>query len=193
LKNAILGENISAPRICEAKTQESLHFMKKQISTEQTDSNIQEVLRLLRETPEKLEGLSKGLSEEQLRKPMSSAERSFTEVLAHIINCEAITSESIYLALLRNEPLIADLHAERDLGKLLRFDLLPFAQLLAYFTLRRIVLMRVLESLKEKEWSRVIREEKKRRKESVYWRARGQALHELEHLSELEIKLQSAA
>lgn len=163
--------------------------MMKQISTEQTSENIKEVLRLLAETPGKLERLSKGLSEEQLQRPLGSGERSFTEALAHIIHCEALTADSIYLALLRDEPMIADLHAERDLGKLLRFDLLPFHELLAYFILRRTVLLRVLDPLTDKKWSRCIREAKKARKESVYWRARGQALHELEHVLDLEKKL----
>ena len=163
--------------------------MKKQISTDQTESNIQEVLRLLRETPKTLERLSNGLSKEQLQRPLGSGERSFTEALAHIIHCEAITTDSITLALLRDEPMIADLHPERDLGKLLQFDQLPFSDLLAYLKVRRVVLLRVLESLTEKKWSRCIREAKKARKESVYWRARGQALHELEHLLDLEKKL----
>lgn len=166
--------------------------MKKQISSEQTDSNIKEVMRLLRETPAKLEGLSKGLSDKQFHEPLGTGERSLAEALAHLINCEAITSESIYLALMLNEPLMANIHAERHLGKLLRFDLLPFAELMAYFKIRRTVLMRILDSLTEKEWSRVMREEKKLRKESVYWRARGQALHELEHLSDLENKLEKS-
>ena len=166
--------------------------MKKQISTDQTEANIQEVLRLLAETPAKLEAMSEGLSEEQLHRPLGSRERSFTETIAHIIHCEALTADSIYLALLRDEPMIADLHAERDLGKLLRFDQLPFSDLLAYFKVRRVVLLRVLESLTEKKWSRCIREAKKARKESVYWRARGQALHELEHVLDLENKLNQA-
>ena len=166
--------------------------MKKQISTEQSEANIQEVLRLLAEMPAKLESLSKGLSEEQLHRPLGSGERSFTEAVAHLLHCEALTADSITLALLRDEPMIADLHAERDLGKLLRFDQLPFPDLLAYFKVRRAVLLRVLVSLSEKKWSRCIREAKKARKESVYWRARGQALHELEHLLDLEKKLNRA-
>lgn len=163
--------------------------MKKQISTEQTEPNIKEVLRLLTETPATLEGLSKGLSEEQLHKPLGSGERSFTEALAHLINCEAITAESIHLALLKDEPILPGIHAERDLGKLLRVDQLPFPDLLAYFKLRRKILLRVLESLNEEKWSRCVRESGKQRKESVYWRARGQAVHELEHLVDLESKL----
>jgi len=167
--------------------------MKKQISTEQNKSNIQEVIQLLRKTPARLESLSRGLSEQELRSPLGSGERTPTEILAHIINCEALTSESIYLALLRNEPLLVGLHAERDLGKLLRFDTLPFLDLLAYFKLRRAVLLRVLESLTEQKWSRVVQEAGKQRRESVYWRARGQALHELEHLVDLENKLENSS
>ena len=163
--------------------------MKKQISTEQSDANIAEVLQLLAESPAKLEYLSKDLSEQQLIEHLGGGERSFTEALAHIINCEALTADSIYLALLRNEPQISGLHAERDLGKLLRYDLFPFAELLAYFKLRRAVLLRILGSLTDKQWSRAIREEGKQRRESVYWRARGQALHELEHILDLEQKL----
>jgi len=163
--------------------------MKKQISTEQTDANIQEVLRLLAETPATLESLSKGLTDEQLQQSLGAGERSFTEALAHIINCEAITADAIYLALLVKEPLLAGIHAERDLGRLLRFDQLPFADLLTYFKTRRTVLLHVLESLTDDKWSRSIRESGKQRKESVYWRARGQALHELEHVLDLEAKL----
>jgi len=163
--------------------------MKKQIPTEQTDANIQEVLRLLAETPAKLESLSKGLTDKQLHQSLGAGERSFIEALAHIINCEAITAEAIYLALLVKEPVLSGIHPERDLGKLLRFDQLPFADLLAYFKTRRTVLLHVLESLTDDKWSRCVREPGKERKESVYWRARGQALHELEHLLDLENKL----
>ncbi len=167
--------------------------MKKPVSTEQTDANIKEVIRLLNETPEKLVAVSKGLSQKQLHTPLGSGERSFTETLAHLINTEAINSDSIYLALMLKEPLIANIHAERDLGALLRFDLLPFADLLAYFKLRRTVLIRILESLSEAQWSRMIREQKKQRKETVYWRARGQALHELEHVQDLENKVRQGS
>jgi hypothetical protein len=163
--------------------------MKKQISTEQTDANVKEILRLLAETPVQLEKLSKGVSDKQLREPLGKGERSFVQALAHILNCEARTTEAIQLALLANEPAFTPIHAERDLGKLLQYETFPFDELLAYFKFRRKVLLRALESLTEKKWSRVVREEGKQRKESVYWQARGQALHELEHVQDLERKL----
>jgi hypothetical protein len=78
---------------------------------------------------------------------LGQGQRSFTEILAHLINCEARSSEAIYLALLADDPVLVDIHPERQLGKLLRYDQLAFADLLAYFKLRRTVLLRVLASL----------------------------------------------
>lgn len=153
--------------------------MKPVISTAQTEANIRAVLGVL----------SKDYPEKQLRQPLAPGERSFNEVLAHLIHTEALTSQAIYLALLVEEPLLPAIHAERDLGKLLRFDLLPIKQLIDYFSLRRKVLLRVLEPLTDAQWARVMREEKKQRRESIYWRARAQALHEREHLQDLDSKL----
>jgi hypothetical protein len=159
---------------------------KKAISTQQTPANIAAVMALLTDAPAQLARLSASLPEARLRQPLGPGQRSFAEVLAHLLYCEALTADAIYQALLLDEPLIADIHAERQLGKLLRFDLLPFRDLLAYFNLRRAVLLRVLTGLDDKGWSRAIREAGKQRKESVYWRARGQALHEVEHVTEIE-------
>ena len=159
------------------------------ISTELTSSNIARVVELLADTPRRLDAVSAPFTDEQLRRPLGEGERSATQVLAHMINGEARSSEAIYLALLADEPFFADIHPEREWGKLLRYDLLAFSELRLYFNLRRRVLLRVLASLPEKKWSRVIREEGKQRKESVYWRARTIVMHELDHLSELERKL----
>jgi len=124
-----------------------------------------------------------------LRLPLGKGERTPTEVLAHVINGEARSSEMIYQALLVKEPFFADIHPDRNWGNLVRFDLLEFSELLAYFKIRRKVLLRVLSRLKEKDWVRAVREEGKQRKESVYWRARSLVMHELDHLGDLEKKL----
>ena len=163
----------------------------KPISTDQTPENIAKVLEVLTESPLRLEALIKSVSTPsgKLSQPLGQDERTPTEVLAHMLNGEAISSEMIYQALLVKEPLFADIHPERDWGDLLRFDLLDFTELLAYFKIRRKVLLRVLSGLKEAGWSRCVREEGKQRKESVYWRARTIAMHELDHLGDLESKL----
>ena len=163
--------------------------MKKAISTAQTSENIARVLELLAATPMQLESLRQSLSDEQLRQPLGAGERSFTEDLAHLIHSEARSAEAIYLALLVEEPILPDIHSERQWGKLLRYDLFAFSDLLNYFKLRRFVLLRVLDSLHERQWARCIREEKKNRQESVYWRARSLAMHELDHMTDLQRKL----
>ena len=144
---------------------------------------------LLTDTSSQLERLSTGLTAEQLSQPLGPGERSFVEVVAHLVHCEARSSDAIYLALLLEQPLLPDIHPERQWGKLLRFDLLDVPELLAYFRLRRTVLLRVLSSLTPAQWERVVCENGKKRKESVYWRARGLALHELEHVTDLQNKL----
>ena len=163
--------------------------MKKSISTDQTPANVAKIMEILAESPARLDALSKDVSAEQLRQPLGKSERTAAEVLAHMINGEAKSSEMIYQALLTKEPFFAGIHPKRDWDKLLRFDLLDFADLLTYFKLRRKVLLRVLSGLKEDGWSRCVREEGKQRKESVYWRARTIAMHELEHVGDLETKL----
>ncbi|HEY3476789.1 MAG TPA: DinB family protein [Anaerolineales bacterium] len=163
--------------------------MNKTISTELTRQNTANVIELLADMPGRLEQLSQPLSDVQLQRPLGSDERSFTEVLAHLINSEARSSEAIYLALLAHEPVVPNIHPERQWGRLLKFEQLPFPDLMTYFKLRRTILLRVLSSLREEQWTRVIREEGKKRKESVYWRARSLALHELEHLSDLQRRL----
>lgn len=163
--------------------------MKKAISTQSTKANITSVMDLLADTPVRLERLSTRLDPEQARQPMQPGERSFGEVVAHLIHCEARSSEAIYLALLASEPVLPSIHPERGWGKLLRFDLLDASDLLVYFRLRRTVLLRVLASLADAQWERSVCEERKKRKESVYWRARALALHELEHIMDVQSKL----
>ena len=162
---------------------------KKTISTEQTRANINRLIAILEDSPGWIERLSHSLTDEQLGQSLGQGERSFIEKLAHLVHSEARASEAIYLALLVDEPMLAQVHAERQWGNLLRFDLLPFAELLVYFKLRRTVLLRVLAGLDDGLWSRTVREAGKKRQESVYWKARALALHELEHLTDLEHKI----
>lgn len=166
--------------------------MIKQISTEMTKANIERILELLAETPSQLLGLSDGLDGEKLSRPFALGERSFLETLAHLIHCEDRSAAAIYSALLVHEPLMLKIHPERQLGKLLSLDQLTFTDLLTYFTLRRQIMWSVLAGLNDRQWQRVIREEGKKRKESVYWQARGLALHEQEHLLDLDRKLNAA-
>lgn len=162
--------------------------MNKTIPTEQTPDNIGRVLAILAAKPEALAAYAGGRSDGQLRQPLGPGGRSFAETVAHLINTEWRTTESITLALLTDEPLLPAVHAERDYGKLLRHDLMPAAESLAYFRYRRAVLLRLLSSLTEAQWARAVREESKQRRESIYRLARGMALHERTHLANLAVE-----
>lgn len=163
--------------------------MKKPISTDLTEENVRAVLDLLAASPEGFARIRGRCTDAQLVEPLGVGERSIHAVLVHVLNCEARSFEAITLALLADEPLISTIHPERDFGKLFRLDRLPFDELLSYFRLRRRLLLDVLLQLSAKKWERTIRTEGKQRRESVYWQARGQALHELEHLQEIQLKL----
>lgn len=163
--------------------------MKKAISTDQTPERIAAVLRMLAESPRRFTALIGGLSAEGLAQPLGPGERTPIEVLAHVLHCEALTATAISAALLLKEPVILKIHPERDFGRLYRYDLQPAAELLVYFSFRRRVLLRTLDALTDAQWSRTVREEGKQRQESVYWQARGQALHEDEHLNDLADRL----
>lgn len=162
---------------------------KKSISTELTGENIAAVLALLEASPGRFAALADGTGEDELRRPLGPGERSICENLAHLINCEARSSEAILQALLLKEPLVPKIHPERQLGALWHMEQYPYADLLAYFTFRRKVMLGVLHSLSEKQWARRIQEPGKKRRESVYWQARSQALHEDGHLAEMEEKV----
>jgi len=164
-------------------------YMKDLISTEQTNENIARVLEILADSPNRLDMLYTSTPAADLQKPLGKGERTPTELLTHLINGEARSSEMIYQALLVKEPSFAAFHPDRNWGKLVRFDLLEFSELLAYYKTRRKILLGVLSKINEKAWSRSVREEGKQRKESVYWRARTICMHELDHLGDLEKKL----
>lgn len=162
--------------------------MKKSISTDLTQSNIDKVLAILADTPARLAELCARVPEDQAATPLADGERSLIEQITHLIYTEARTTESIHLALTLPDPLFLDVHAQRDLAKIMRFESFPLSDLMTYFRLRRAFLLPILQSLDLSRWSRTVRHEAKR-SESVYWKARGQALHELEHLTDLESKL----
>lgn len=163
--------------------------MKKTTATEISEANIAQIMNLLAEAPGKLTGLRAQLTDEQLLQPLGTEERSFTQDLAHLLHCEARSVEFICAAILLKDALLPDVHPERDYGKLMRYDLLPCDELLDYFKTRRTILLRVLSALNLKQWSCSSREAGKQRQESVYWRARTIAMHELDHITDLERKL----
>ena len=162
--------------------------MSGRIPTEQTPDNVNRVLEILRSTPVRLEALIGPGSGTDPNQALAKGERNPVQVLAHLVYTEANSSDHIIKALLVKEPRLVVVHAERQLGKLLKYDAFSVSELLDFFRLRRTALVRILERLTPAKWSRTA-DKGLKRMESVYWAARALALHELDHLQDLEAKL----
>ena len=147
-------------------------------------------MEMLATAPVQLEELGKRLTLHELERPMAPGERSPRQVLVHLVNCEARSAEGILHALVLRDPPYQRIHAERDLGKLMRYEQFNYAEVLAYFQFRRRALLALLERLTERQWLRCAIREGVKGRLSVYYQARGMAVHETEHLEDLFAKLQ---
>ena len=157
------------------------------ISTKTTKANIEKVLALLAETPGRLADLSDGLAADQLERPLAPGEWSQKQVLAHLIACAEVRSNRIFFALLLEEPVVPDVHPQRQWERLLRYEDRPYGDLLPDFRLRRQVLLSVLRPLSEADWGREVRGDK--RAHSVFNLARNIALHEYGHCNDMQDQL----
>ena len=163
--------------------------LRKRLTARTSDERIALILDTLEAAPGRLRELSDGLSGAQLNLPLGAGERSFKRDLTHLIYCAERGAIPIYYALASDQPLMPRIHAERQWGKLLRYEAFALPELFAYFSFSRRALLNVLRRLSSPQWQRTIQPEGKRRQESVYYSARGLCLHEYGHLEDLARKL----
>ena len=161
----------------------------KRLTTQPTDERIELMLQVLAASPGRLKKLIAGRSEAELMAPLGEGERSFKRDLTHLIYCAERGTDSIFHVLILNEPFIPRIHAERDWGALMGYDAFDIPELMAYFSFRRVALLRILHGLKRPQWDRSARREGVKRSQSVYHWARGLCLHEYGHLEDLAKKL----
>ncbi len=164
----------------------------KRLTTRQSPERIELTITVLSAAPQRLRNLGAGLTETELTTPLGAGERSFKRDLTHLIYCAERGEYPIVHALLLDHPQLPRIHAERDWGKLMRYEAFQVAELLDYFDFRRRALLRVLRGLKPKQWERSVYRDGVKRSESVYYAARGLCLHEVEHLEDLAKKLRKA-
>jgi predicted CopG family antitoxin len=152
------------------------------IPTMKTQESIDLSISIYKEIPSIFQDLRK-YSEDELDTPLGEGKRSAKGMLIHVLNCDWVVNEQIYLALLKKTPKVIRIHPERDFGKKIPLGNLSFSELVDYYALRRRILISILEDLKPKDWDRSIEQEGKARKETVYLLARGTAIHEYHHAS----------
>lgn len=162
---------------------------KKEIPTKISELALQKIYEILESTPEKLNKISGYFKNENFNKPIIPGKRSFRETLLHILNIEALNYTTIYPALLLDKPEVYPLHAERDIQRLGLFENFTREELLTGFMYERKKTINFFNVLSPEQWSRQIIELNKKRKESIYWRARGLALHDYTHILILKFQL----
>jgi hypothetical protein len=153
------------------------------LGTKATRTNIQKILALLEEFPQRIASLTVNLDNERLHTPLVEEEWSLVEILAHLRCCEEVWANTIYTMLALDDPELAEVHP-RQWAKVVKYDRLDFRISFRVFHLRRRELLEVLLGLPVEAWLRtgVI----KGRQHSVYSQARRLALHEADHLEQIE-------
>ena len=149
-----------------------------------TPAEIENYLRVLSETPERIMQLTKDLDEARLQFKADYKAWSANDILAHLRSCADLWSHSIYAMLAENQPVFSDVD-ERKWAKVTRYAELPFAQSFQAYSMQRENLLRVLKALQFESWERsaVIFE----RKHTVFMQVRRMAKHETEHIKQSQV------
>jgi len=148
-----------------------------------TASGIDAVLSILNETPGRLGNLIMAFDGRHRYKPPGIKTWSVAEILAHLRACADIWTFSIYAMLTEEKPSLPDIN-ERKWAKVTSYARLPIGISLQAFTFQREGLLRVLKPLPKDGWehSSMILE----REHTVFSQARRMALHEQDHLEQIE-------
>ncbi|MBL7998040.1 MAG: DinB family protein [Candidatus Kapabacteria bacterium] len=155
---------------------------KKEMPSQGSVNAILSIMATLQETPRYLRSVAPRFPEERSRVPIMEGKRSFRQTVEHLLNIEALHYTTIYPAFLLPTPDVYPLHAERHIARLQLFDSFTMEELLTVFEFERRKSLSFLESLTAGDWLRTIREQGKKRQESIYWRARTLALHDVTHV-----------
>ena len=110
-------------------------------------------LALLAEAPRRIARLTKGLTEAQLHHAPERGEWSANEVLAHLRACADTRGEAIRTILASDHPTIRAVNPLTWIKETDYLDL-DFRASLRAFTKQRVALIRILEILPPRDWSR---------------------------------------
>ncbi len=154
---------------------------------EPTQPDIDKFLDILTSTPRRLVTCTAGVGEHELHESPGLGQWSVAEVLAHLRACEELWSYSIYAMLSQENPTLALLD-ERKWARVTRYAEGSFQNNFQTFVLRRAELVAVLRGLPFDAWSRSA--DIGGRRHTIFGQVRRIALHELEHVEQIEALFQ---
>ena len=148
---------------------------------------IEQILTLLAETPPRLAALTAGLEPAELHTAPNRSEWSVNDVLAHLRACAEMWGNCIAAIIAEDTPTIRAVNPRTWIKKTDYLEL-EFQPSLRSFAKQRTALLKVLEPLKPKDWSRTatVTGAGKPLVRTVYTYAEGLASHERPHVKQIE-------
>ena len=148
---------------------------------------IEQILTLLAETPPRMAALTAGLEPAQLHTAPNPGEWSANDVLAHLRACADMWGNCIAAIIAEDTPTIRAVNPRTWIKKTDYLEL-EFQPSLRSFAKQRTALLKVLEPLKPKDWSRTaaVTGAGKPLVRTVYTYAEWLASHERPHVKQIE-------
>jgi len=155
-----------------------------------TTAAVEDVLRLLSETPYRITGAGRDRNGDQLHLRPDKQSWSANDILAHLRACADVWGETIQTMLAEDDPALAHISPRTWLTKTDYLGL-PFQESLQSFIDQRSELLRTLYDLELAGWSRgaMIKD----RRHTIFSQARRMALHEVTHNEQIEALLGALA
>ncbi|MCB8978328.1 MAG: DinB family protein [Ardenticatenaceae bacterium] len=148
-----------------------------------TQTEIEEVLHMLAETPERITAVAQTLSPTQLQIKPDAEAWSVNEILAHLRACVDVWSKDIDAMLTQDSPTLRYLSPRTYMRKT-NYATLEFAPSFQIFCVQREALLKKLHTLTLAEWARDA--EIKGRRNTVFSHVRRMARHESGHCDQIE-------
>ena len=150
---------------------------------EANPTEIEEVLRLLAETPQRIAAASSNLTDEQLNLKPDSKSWSAKDILTHLRACADVWGETIEVMLTQDEPVLKYI-SPRSWMKKAEYGQPAFSVSFRCFVEQRDELLQTLNDMEFAGWSRGTMI--KNRRHTVFSQARRMALHEVTHCEQIE-------
>lgn len=148
-----------------------------------TETEIEEILRLLAETPRRIAATTGLTNTEQLHHRPDAKTWSANDILAHLLACADVWGETIVAMLQEDDPTLKHV-SPREWLKKTDYPARSFHELFQSFVDQRRQLLQTLHDLEFNQWSRGAMI--KGRRHTIFSQARRMALHEVTHCEQLE-------
>lgn len=157
---------------------------------EGTSAEIEQILTLLAETPQRLATLTDGIEASLLHSKVGEDAWSVNDILAHLRSCADIWGQSITAMIAQDHPRLAYV-SPRTWQRETDYLKQDFRLSLQTYTQQRQALLSALSALAVEDWSRgaTFKTAKKERKQTVFDYARRIAHHEGQHIEQVELVL----